>query len=353
MNKETQQKLTELDRQIEELKAAGNRAGAAAMHSQKALLYTMAFDLQSAAREMAQAGALAEEEGRFDEMALAHLAQGKALAAQPGSRQKARDLLGKAAALYHTQDDKARQIEAEKELAALDAADQNMTGAIQRLDKALAGLNEDEDANLIIDLLLMRSNYHLAQQQVKTAQKDLTAALDLAERVGQKETSLTIRAQQQILDSFTAKDGPSEALETLREEAIETGQFDIAGDLQLQQANEALLAQNYEQAKQLAESVRRMAQESDDLGRFTRYLAASVTLANAFDKLENRRGVLYALLSCKAYLENHLGKAVGEQVNLLLDAYQDQWGEQAMAEAVRDYQGWIQAQQAKQTGNGK
>lgn len=349
MKKQTQQKLNELDQQIEELLAAGNRAGAAAAHSQKALLYATSFDLRAAAEEMSKAGALAEDEGRFEELALAHLAQGKALVNQPGQAQKARDLLQKAAALFHTVEDAPREAEALKELAGLAASARDFEDANAQLDKAVAVLDPAQHAGQIIDLLLLRSNYQLCQTNFIEARQALDRAADLAEQAGQANLKLTISAQQHLLESFLADSASTQenlaALERLQQEALRLGNFKVAGDVELQQANAALLAGDFVAAKQHAHTVRRLATESDDLGRFVRYLAATLVLANAHDALGERKEVLYALLTAKVYLEKNLSKLVGQQINLILDAYKQRWGEQVMNQTIREYQAWMQSQQ--------
>lgn len=350
MNKKTRQKLADLDRQIKQMKSAGNRAGEALGHTQKAMLYVASMEMGAAAKEMAKAGVLAQEEGRVDEMALVHLAQGKTMALEPGQRAKARELLENAVSLYHTMEDYEHEVEALKELAALEAAEQNFEPAVQRISKVIDKLDEEQQAPQVIELLTLRANYQVCLKNIDQALEDLDTAIELAGRTDHVEMGLTVRAQRQILQSVL-EGGSTEALDAIRREAARAGQFDIAGDLQLQQANEALLAGRYEQAAHLAETVRRAAQQAKDLGRFVRYLAASVALAGAQESLNNRREVLYALLSCKAYLETHLGQAVGQEINQILDAYKERWGKQAMAGAIRDYQAWMQ--EMKQQQNGK
>ena len=68
-----------------------------------------------------------------------------------------------------------------------------------------------------------------------------------------------------------------------------------------------------------------------------RYLMGSLLMAEASERLGDRPGVLAALLTCKVYLETHLGTEVGQQINAILDGLEQRWGQEGMVEAVRRY----------------
>jgi len=351
MNKKTKTQLNELDQQIKTLLEEGNRGGAAALHAQKALLYASASELQSAAKEISKMGILAEEEGRFEELALANLAHGKTLAAKSGGGTEARDVLQKAAAIYHTLEDVEREAESFKALAEVEAAAQNFDGAVNQISRGIKALDPDKHGGQLIDLLMMRSSLHLCRTDFEAARQDLKQAGDIAGRSNNAEMDVAIQAQLQLINSFVDQKADPEMLERLRQQATRLGNFKVVGDVELQQANLALIAGRLEEAKTYAAAVRKSALKADDLGRFVRHLSASVTLASVHNALDEKKEVLYTLLTCKLFLEKNLGKAMGRQVNLLLDAYKERWGAETMAQAVKEYQAWMKEQRSTSNGN--
>lgn len=347
MNQETTKKLAALDIQIKEMKAAGNQAGVAAAHSQKALLYAMSMDLKAAAAEVAKASIIAQEEGRVEELALAHYAQAKALINIPNKQDEAKSLFEKAIALYHVMDNKLQQAKILQALSTINLTQENVTEAIKQLDEAIDLLDPTDNLEFIVDLLKARANTYIFEGNIKKGLKDLDTALNLAEQYQNQELILAIRLQQQTIKALTPQGASNEDLSTLLKDARQAGNFQIAGDVQLQQANIALQGGDYNNAYNQAEQVRLDIMKSTDLMRHGRFLSASIIMATAMEKLENHRLVLYALLSCKSYLETNIGKAVGQQVNQILNSLQERWGNETMKKAIDDYQTWFK-QQKKQ-----
>jgi tetratricopeptide (TPR) repeat protein len=337
------QKLDELDRMIERMRAAGNVAGEAMARGQKALVYATSGDLSAAAGELAKVSALAEEEGRVDELALAQMARGKALTARPADRTQAVEALNQASALFHVLENRKQEAEALKELAVLDVIAGDLSQAEARFSRAIELLenvdeqdrDEQASADLIINLLRLRSRCHVLQKDPDAALADLNAALALA---GQREAlALPIRVERRTVQKYIAEGATPEQLADLLRDAYRQGDIQVIGDVQLQQAAEALGDDNYRQALALAQEARQAARDAGDLNRFVRYLLASLVIAEAQEGLGDRPAVLAALLTCKVYLETHLGPAVGRHVDLLLDTLEERWGRGALAEAVREY----------------
>lgn len=331
------QKLHELDQVIEQMQHTGDRAGEAVAHSQQALLYALSMDLASAAEAMARAGALAQKEGRFQELAQAYLAQGKALASQPGQREQAEELLDSAAALYHTLEDELGEAEALQERALLDVSAENYEGAIEHLTRAIDLLDADDHPEPVIELQRLLSRCHLLHQEPEAALSALETALDVAQTHALESLAVEVRAEQHTLRTFFVEEATSDELDALLEQAQQAGALRAVGDIRLRQAAQAAQAGDYRRALEQARAVRRAAREADDLPRFVRYLMASLLMAEAQEGLDDRVGVLAALLTCRAYLTAHLGESVGERVDLFLDALEREWGREALLEAVRAY----------------
>jgi tetratricopeptide (TPR) repeat protein len=299
---------------------------------------------------LAKAGALAEGAGRFEEMALAKLAHGKALTARPADRAKAVETLDEASALFHVLENRKQEAEALKELAGLDVIAGDLTQAEARFSRAIELLenvdeNEDEkedekeqaSADLIIDLLRLRSRCHVLKKDPAAALADLDAALALASAQRRESLALHIRVERRTVQKYIAEGATPEELADLLRDAYQAGNIQVIGDVQLQQAAEALGDSNYRQALKLSQDARQAARDAEDLNRFVRYLLASLVMAEAQEGLDDRPAVLAALLTCKVYLETHLGPEVGRHVDLLLDTLEERWGRGALAEAVQAY----------------
>jgi len=340
MSSKFEDQLVELDRRIEAAQTAGDREAEAAARSQKALVLALSMDLQAAAEEVARVGALAEEEGQVETVARAHLAQGKALLNQPGRRDAARDALQKAAALYHTLEDAGGEAEALEELANLALATGDLKSAVAQVDRALDVLQGGETSDLAraIGLYQMRSSCHVLLGDLDAAAHDLGVAIDMAERTGDEDLALQVRLQQHTLHSLAAGGPLPGKLAALLQEAQRVGNLQATADIRLQQAARSLWAGEYHQALEQAEAARVAARDATDLARHVRYLSASLMMVEAQEQLGDRPGVLAALLTCKVYLETHLGQEVGRHVDALLDALEQRWGREGLAEAVRAYQ---------------
>ncbi len=332
-----ERKLHDLDQIIEQMKSEGDRAAEAVAHSQQALLYAMSMDLSAAAEAIARAGALAQEEGRFQELAQAYLAQGKALVAQPAQREKAEDLLDNAAALYHTLEDEGREAESLQALATLDINAEHYERAIERLTRAIELLGAADEPERMIELQRLLSRCHLLHQEPEAALADLEAALDVAQDHECESLAVEIRVEQHTLRTFFVEGVTGETLDALLEQAQRAEALQALGDLRLWQAAEAVQAGDYRRALEQAQAVRRVAREAHDLPRFVRYLMGSLLMAEAQEGLGDRVGVLAALLTCRAYLTAHLGEDVGSRVDLFLDALERRWGREALVESVRAY----------------
>jgi len=345
VNSDPQQLLAELDRKIKAMQAAGNRAGEAALRSQKALLYTLWGNTAAAASTLADVRKLANEAGRIEDVAKTYYTQGKTLLLQPEHHRAARDAFEEAAALYKALANYPQTVTVLKELAALEAVNDNMGGAVDHITQAIHLSTKTKDKRAIADLLVSRSTYRLYNGDIEAGLADLAEARDLAEQGNYTELTLTIGLHQQVLQGLTPQGVSPDALDTLRQEATQAGNFQIAGEVQLQQAKAAAQQGQMSQALKLAKSARQAAVKSTDLMRHARYATASMMIASILDTLGERVQVLYNLLTCKIYLETHVGQVAGQQINQLLDALREEWGEPVMRETINEYQAWLRHQQ--------
>ena len=329
---ELQERLAALERQIEEMQAAENDVGEAGARSQRALLYALAGDLKKAAAEVAKVGTLAAGAEQVDVLAKAHLAKGKALAAQPGKRQQAADALKKAAALYEAREEYPAAADALKELAGILAATGETAEAIRQLGRALEMVDGSGTPEQAIDLYRARAVCCLLAEDVGAATADFEEALALAAG-DYPQLAVEIRLQRQLLAEGT----DAQALAALQQQAQQVGHLPVVGDVRLQRAAQALADGRFPAARQLAQKARHAARDGDDLTAPLRYLHASLLLAEAHEMEGDRPAVLAALLTCRTFLSHRLGDDVGAQIDHILDALAQRWGRQATADAIAAY----------------
>ena len=342
MGNDLKKRLAELDRQIEEMKVTGNRAAQAALHGQKALLYALARDMRSAANEIARAGVLAEEDGQYEQLAQAHLAKGKALLNQPGQRKAAREALQKAEALYHTLEEHSQEAEALKELAALDGANGDFESAAGRLSQAITALEGSDEPELSIELYRLRARAHMLQRDLDAALADLDTALGAAQKLGNDVLALEIRVEQMTVRSLQSEGMTTGQMASLLQEAQQSGNLGAVADVRLQQATESFQAGEYRQALEQVQAARQAARDGQDIERHLRYLMASLLMVDVWEKMGDRAEALAALLTCKVYLEAQLGPQMEHAMTPLLDALEQRWGREGLAEAVRLYKERVQ-----------
>ncbi len=336
------QAIAQFSRAIQERQAAGDRLGEALLRSQRAALTSAQQDWPAAIDDLAWIADLAASKQRLADEARARLALAKACQNEPAREALARQSFARAAKLYQTLKQPESAAKAWQQLAAFDLGGDRYAAAIANFGRAIACLEPGEAtperAGLRTDLHGERAQAHFWHSDAEGAQADLAQAIALAQAAGDRDRELRWQLKQQDLQPGNT---PAAQIRDLLARAQDLQNFEIAGNLQLQQAAAALQAGEFQQAVEQAEAACESAKQAKELAKFTQYLIASLTIAEAREQLGDRAGVLAALLRCKVYLEGYLGKAPGQAVNQVLDSYQQRWGKAAMAQAIREYQAYI------------
>ena len=330
--KSNKQQLQALDEQIETAVSNGDRATAAGLHGQKALLYTLALDFRNAAKEVAKAGVLAEEDGQVDVVAQSFLTEGKALM-QAGQAEAAADLLHKAAALFSTLELPAKEAESLAALAGLALANEDAAEGLSLLQKAAVLLSPNEQPAQLINLYQQQAILLWAVGEAAKAQAALDKAQAVASQQNDESAKLVIETQKIALQETA----DSDTLAKLFNAAQRNQQPDLLSDIQLQQATAALDAGHFEEARRTATAARNAARDTDDFFSPVRYLAASVVMADVAQQQGDDAAVLAAWLTCRTYLQHALGPDLGQQIDRILNTLQQTWGQRRMAAAVAEY----------------
>ena len=348
------QTLAELERQVQSAEKDGNRPQAFVGRQAKALLYTASQEWTAAAREYDRAAQLAAaEEQRFPE-AQGRFGQGLALEQLPQQRKAAQATFRRAAELYLETGHLDKMVEACQHLAASYAQAGELERAVMEMTVPLEHLDEATHPHLLIAVYGSRAQLHmlqalmvpqegLSEEGVRLALADLDEALRIAQKSGDSQTTLEIRAQRRAIQGSLGDEAQMEDLPSLLQVSLDMGKLDTLGNIYLQSAQEFIQQGQFEQAIDAAQAARQAALESDDLGRYIRYLMACLFIASAREALDDRPGVIAVLLTCKKTLESDLGKEVGQQANHLLDSLADRWGREGLMEALNAYRQQVAA----------
>ena len=287
---------------------------------------------------------LGAEEGDVASEALARYGQAVALFQVPDGAERAKAALESATTLadavgHHTLGAKAHHL-----LSAIASDAGDLAGAIVHETLAIERLDETTEPKLMVDVYRTRATLHWMAAETSKAWGDLAAAQRVARRLPDEALRLSLEADRRVLEAFQRPEAfDGRPFDALYEQARRAGRNDVLGDAALFQAVAALRAEKLKRALEKAEAARRSALQSRDAQRAMRYLAASLVVATVRDRLDDRRGVLEALLTCKATLERELGKPAGDLVRLFLDVLPEQWGPERFQAALEEYRSWARS----------
>ncbi len=344
-NKKTLQKqLRAINRKLAEAEAADDQIETAACLSQRAGIYVLLGHWTEAAADLGRVAALAAADGELFYQARALYGQAKALANVPGKEQEAIALLQQTAVLQQKLGNTEPQAEALLQLAELQLSTEAYQAALDTAAQGIACLSpKPEHKERLLAFYRLRMLAWLFLLQFEQAAAELETAVTLAETHDWQKEATELRWQQQTLASLLNGETSPNELVQLLQRAKATDQPHILQDVQLQQAQQAWENGRYQNAIEEAENALTAIRQATDPGRFMRYFYASLIIAQAQESLNNRVGVLVALLRCKVYLETHLGKEAGTMMNKLLDSLQKPWGVDGLNQAAADYREWVAA----------
>ena len=316
----------ELEKVIRASRARGDRLGEAEARAEKAQLHSKASEWVEGAQEMHWAARLAYDAGSMALHGQYLYGKGTLLAeAGPSLRGEALSALRKAAAAARVGGNLAvahqalrLQMDLQAEVHRWDEA----AALAQQVIQSLEGLGPSIE---LVDLLrrqaqLIRRCGGLGPRKALNA---LARSERLAGHLGQFGRALQARLDAHVLSATLGFDVPSVG------ELINN----TDGPL-LAATSAALFGDDPAGAIEAAERARVEALEH---GNAPRYLAACLLLAEAHEALDDRKGVLAVLLTCKATLQEERGEDAAQPARDALDALKNRWGSDAVTEALEAY----------------
>jgi tetratricopeptide (TPR) repeat protein len=329
--------FSQIDAEIPRLKAAGKILEASVLQAQKATVYTLNHNWQAAAIAYDHAAELAQQAGDKACEALNRYGQAVVLYRLPDQRAALEPILSQAIALAESIGQATLAAKAHHLLGSLKFDAGDIVGAIAQQTQAVAQLelgssSDSASQTLAIQVWRTRSTLYVLLGQATPAAQDLDRALAVAQQQGNADLSLQIQLDQRLLQGMSGDSVDPQAL--LSSLQMQSGTEGVA----LHQAIAHLEAGRLQAALEHAESARRIALNSTDATRYTRYLISCLLMAQIQDRLEDKADVLETLLTCKKTLEGALGKEMGQMVTPFLDALQSRWGQADLTDALKIYQ---------------
>ncbi|MCP5100857.1 MAG: hypothetical protein GY943_35345 [Chloroflexi bacterium] len=342
MDKRLEKQIRKLNAQLKAAEAAHDHLEVAAVLSQRAGVYALRQRWEAAAADLGRVAGLAAADGEPFYQARALCGQAKALGNLPEQRDVARQQLRQAAQLYATADDWQHQVEALLQIAHLHMGDDNYQAVLTITEEAVDQIEQVPAAGeTLLEIYQLRATAYLFLLLFDEAIAALETAVSAAKTHNLSQQAVEIQHQCRSLQSLVRDDSPPESLATLLQAAQAVGTVQVVQDIQLQQAQQDCDNGRYQDAIHQAEQIIMAVRTGTDLHRFIHYLYASLIIAQAEEALNNRVGVLTALLRCKVYLETHLDKGLGLMMDKLLDSLQQEWGTDGLQQAVAAYQKWV------------
>lgn len=240
--------------------------------------------------------------------------------------------------MYNGLNDFGHEAEALKELGNLAVGGGKYEQALKYVKRGIAAAEKADDIEKMIEFYRLGSNCYTLLGNIDKAVENLTEALVKAEEAGAADAALKVRLDREAIQGMVRREVNPEAMADILAEAERLGNLEVAGDIQMQQATVAFQEGRHEEAYELLLAARNAARDSGDLQRFNRYMMTTMMMVMVKEAMDDRPGVLSALLTCKVYLGAHLGEEVGSQINQILDGLETRWGKAGMADAVRMYQ---------------
>jgi tetratricopeptide (TPR) repeat protein len=352
--------LADLDQQMRALQLADGRVKETLAHGRKAAAHSTQKEWAAAANEYSRVAELSAEIGDKAAEALGRYGQGTALYQLPDKFAETRQAFERAAALaeqieYHSLAARSHHL-----LGSLRLDQGDLNGAVDELDQAIDHLGPAGDVELTILVYRTRASVNLLRGHFDQIQADLDGALATARRAGRKKMVKSIRYEQRALRAL--QDKISAALDQIHREEIfadllgmvhQSGDDNIIYETDLHQATDLLKAGQLEEALERAEKSRRAALESTEPSRYASYLVACLLMAEIKERLDDKPGVLFTLLTCKGTLDKTLGPGSSQLVTLFLDSIYKRWGPETTHKALEIYRQQIWAGQAQKNGYGR
>ena len=308
-----------------------------------ALLQQGAAEDSAAALE--RATALAEQSGDGGEHAHYLYSHALVLSQLAAERERARTMWIRAADIARDAQRLDVQFKARQRLTQMRVEDGDLVGAIAevtRVIEAMEALGEQGRQPGLAHALRDRARLHLRRgisegdsAALESAHADFGRADELARALELAELSLALRLERRSLEALMPERAAAAGdFAALRAEAEALGSNEVIGALAIEEASAAMRAGEHEDGLGHAERARQAALEGNEP---VRYLIACMLIAEAREKLGDRAGVIAILLTCKASLEQLLGKAVGRELTRVLDSLEGRWGREGVATALAEY----------------
>lgn len=233
-------------------------------------------------------------------------------------------------------------------LASLHRETGDVLSALKANSRALRYVRKTEPSTLTISILRTRSSTYVLLGQIERARADLDQAYDLAKRLGEVHLAYAIQLDRQSLKTLTTDEDWADSdrfLKTLLTEAKAAGADTVIGDINLYLSLVAAEQEHWSASRDYALTARQETLNATDIHRFSRFLASSLSIAQACEGLGDRVAAFDALLVAKKSLHTADQETAADMVTLCLNALPARWGKAEFERILRIHQNRQRAKQ--------
>jgi len=329
------ERLVNLHEEILEKETLFDKEGEALLRSERALIYAEEKNFMAAAEDMKRVGEIAIEYGQTAHAAQAMMMRGNLLAADKETWTQATESYENSALLYEQVGESVLAAQAWRQVAGFYIWKKEEKTAVSTLQHAINLLDPETDADLLAQLYETYSRLSWTAGEYDEADRILQQAQN---KLGDSPKIDELNQRQAILQGIIGGSLPmAQAWEMALPMLEPLGILDEA----LIDAIRAYSDEEWADVVNFAAESRQYAREDEDELAILRYVIASLLLADAQDKQNNRVSVLVALLTCRAVLMEEMGEEAAISVDNVLNSLGERWGDDGLKTAVSGYEDYV------------
>lgn len=318
---ELEQTILKLERERQRRVVMGDWPAVAELYVQQGAAYTLGQQWRPAAAVFAEVAAIAAGYGQSDQQGQAHFLRGQLLARVDGAAQEALLAFQTAAFCFASSGREAEALNSRYQAMVIQATMGQYDLAIAEAETMLA--TQSDNKLVVVELRCLQAHCHW----LATRPEQSLACLDEAIAQAEGDVANRLKSYRQLLSLLQTRELNLPAYIALVQQLQPMLATFTRPDEQLGGAAAALGNNQLEQAIELAGQAQQTAAQANDLLRFVRYLLATLILAEAYYRLDDRPAVEATLLSGREFFQQWLGATMNGPLDQLLASLRQRWAE--------------------------
>ena len=323
MTEQLKETILRLEGERQRRAMMGDWPGVAEAYGQQGLAYALAQQWLPAAAVFAEVAAIAAGYGQSYQQGQAHFLRGQLLSRVAEARPEALLAFQTAAFCFASSGRNAEAANSRYQAMLLRATMGQYDLAIEEAETLLAAQAENENKLVMIELLCLQAHCHWLAARPEQSLASLDKAIALAEG----EAAQRLESYRQLLSLLQERELNLPAYMALVQQLQPMLATFTRPDEQLGAAAAALGNGQLAQAIELASQAQQTAAQATDVLRFLRYLLATLIMAEAYHRQDERPEVEATLLSGRDFFQQWLGNTMNDPIDQLLISLRQRWAE--------------------------